>query len=159
MPGVKLQFEDAQTDIGCQLNQVQNFISSNVDAIIVNPADTASTDKITATVTAAGIPLVYVNRAPNRKELPANIAVVASNHITSGRFEMEELCKQMNGEGNLVILMAEWSARVVLTSPQYLAGFPRGCFNSDYGPSSRSTRLVLPGSLTDYRLYPNPHEY
>ena len=110
MPGVKLQFEDAQTDIGRQINQVQNFISSKVDAIIVNPADTAATDKITAMVTAAGIPLVYVNRAPNRKEVPPKVAVVASNHITSGRFEMEELCKQMHNEGNLVILMAELSA-------------------------------------------------
>ena len=110
MPGLKLQFEDAQTDIGRQINQVQNFISSRVDAIIVNPADTAATDKITAMVAAAGIPLVYVNRAPNRKDLPPKVAVVASDHITSGRFEMEELCKQMNGKGNIVILMAELSA-------------------------------------------------
>ncbi len=33
---VPIQFEDAQNDIGRQLNQIQNFIAQRVDAIIVN---------------------------------------------------------------------------------------------------------------------------
>ena len=37
---VPIQFEDAQNDIGRQLNQIQNFIAQKVDAIIVNPVDT-----------------------------------------------------------------------------------------------------------------------
>ena len=43
MPGVKIKFEDAQADIGRQINQVQNFIAEGVSAIIVNPADTSAT--------------------------------------------------------------------------------------------------------------------
>ena len=66
MPGVHVQFEDAQADIGRQINQVQNFIAQKVDAIIVNPADTAATKKITQMATEAGIPLVYVNAARTR---------------------------------------------------------------------------------------------
>ena len=69
---VQIQFEDAQADIGRQLNQVQNFIAQGVDAIIVNPADTAATKTITQAVTKAGIPLVYVNRGPDQKQLPEN---------------------------------------------------------------------------------------
>jgi inositol transport system substrate-binding protein len=38
--GVQIQFEEAQGDIGKQLNQIQNFISLGMDAIIVNPVDT-----------------------------------------------------------------------------------------------------------------------
>jgi len=38
--GVDIQFEDAQGDIGKQLNQIQNFITQKMDAIIVNPVDT-----------------------------------------------------------------------------------------------------------------------
>lgn len=108
--GLNLQFEDAQADIGRQISQVQNLVATGVDAIIVNPADTSATTKITQMVSAAGIPLVYVNRTPDQKELPPNVAVVASDHKLSGRYEMEELCKQMGGKGNIVILMAELSA-------------------------------------------------
>ena len=64
MEDVSLQFEDAQADIGRQINQVQNFIAQGVDAIVVNPADTAATQAITDMVAASGIPLVYVNRGP-----------------------------------------------------------------------------------------------
>jgi ABC-type sugar transport system substrate-binding protein len=35
---VPIQFEDAQNDIGRQLNQIQNFIAQKVDAIIVTPS-------------------------------------------------------------------------------------------------------------------------
>ncbi|MCF5121081.1 substrate-binding domain-containing protein, partial [Pseudomonas syringae] len=44
--GVQLQFEDARADVVKQLSQVENFISQKVDAIIVNPVDTASTANI-----------------------------------------------------------------------------------------------------------------
>ena len=43
MDGVNLQVEDAQNDVGKQLNQIQNFIAQGVDAIIVNPVDTDAT--------------------------------------------------------------------------------------------------------------------
>ena len=43
LDGVTLQIEDAQNDVGKQLNQIQNFVASGVDAIIVNPVDTDAT--------------------------------------------------------------------------------------------------------------------
>src|SRR5215510_16003725 len=51
---VGIQFEDAQNDIGRQLNQIQNFIAQKVDAIIVNPVDTDATPKMTRLVVRAG---------------------------------------------------------------------------------------------------------
>ena len=36
LEGVELQIEDAQNDVGKQLNQIQNFVASGVDAIVVN---------------------------------------------------------------------------------------------------------------------------
>src|SRR5438309_9747793 len=44
---VPIQFEDAQNDIGRQLNQMQNFSAQKVDAIIVNPVDTDATPTMT----------------------------------------------------------------------------------------------------------------
>src|SRR4051794_39849951 len=106
-PGVHVQFEDAQADIGRQINQVQNFIAQKVDAIIVNPADTAATKKITQMATEAGIPLVYVNRGPDQKQLPPKVSVVVSDHVVAGRMEMDELAKCMKGKGNAAVMLGE----------------------------------------------------
>lgn len=44
-PDIQLQFEDAQTDIGRQLDQVNNFVAQGLDAIIVNPVDASATSR------------------------------------------------------------------------------------------------------------------
>lgn len=107
---VSLTVEDAQDDIGKQLNQIQNFIASHVDAIIVNPVDTDATTKMTALADAAHIPLVYVNRMPvNLDKLPANEAFVGSDESKSGTLEMTQVCKLMNGKGNILVMMGELS--------------------------------------------------
>jgi ABC-type sugar transport system substrate-binding protein len=71
---VNLQVEDAQNDVSKQLSQIQNFAAQGVDAIIVNPVDTDATAAMTKIATAAGIPLVYVNRTPAEAELPEKVA-------------------------------------------------------------------------------------
>ena len=40
--GVSMQIEDSQRDVDRQLSQVNNFIASGVDAIVVTLADTAA---------------------------------------------------------------------------------------------------------------------
>ena len=105
--GVKLQFEDARADVVKQLSQVENFISQKVDAIIVNPVDTASTDRITKAAVAAGIPLIYVNRRPDNTDLPQGVATVASDDLEAGRMQMQYLAEKMGGKGNIVILLGD----------------------------------------------------
>ena len=105
--GVKLQFEDARADVVKQLSQVENFISQKVDAIIVNPVDTATTNRITNAAVAAGIPLVYVNRRPDNPDLPQGVATVASDDLEAGRMQMQYLAEKMGGKGNIVILLGD----------------------------------------------------
>jgi len=102
-----IQFEDAQSDIGRQLNQVENFIAQKVDAIIVNPVDTDATPRMTRLVTRAGIPLVYVNRMPGDKQLPAGVAFVGSDEIQSGTLQMLEVCRLLQGKGDIVVMMGD----------------------------------------------------
>ena len=64
LEGVNVQFEDAQRDVGRQLSQIDNFIASGVDAIIVTLADTTVAPAITSAAEAAGIPLVYLSLEP-----------------------------------------------------------------------------------------------
>lgn len=104
---VPIQFEDAQNDIGRQLNQIENFIAQRVDAIIINPVDTDATPRMTRLVVRAGIPLVYVNRIPADRQLPPRVAFVGSDEAQSGTLQMTEVCRLLQGKGDIVILIGE----------------------------------------------------
>lgn len=105
--GVQLQFEDARADVVKQLSQVENFISQKVDAIIVNPVDTASTRNIINAATKAGIPLVFVNRRPDQKDLPKDVVAVTSDDIEAGRLQMQYIAEKLGGKGKIVILLGD----------------------------------------------------
>src|SRR5215204_4888703 len=62
--GHTVQIEDAQNDVAKQLDQINNFIASGVDAIVVNPVDTSATQAMSDAAAAGNVPLVYVNRQP-----------------------------------------------------------------------------------------------
>jgi ABC-type sugar transport system substrate-binding protein len=97
---VEIQVEDAQDDVGRQLNQIQNFVASGVDAIIVNTVDTDATTAMSQTAEQAGIPLVYVNREPvNVDSLPDGQAFVASDERESGTLETQEICRLLKEQG------------------------------------------------------------
>jgi len=111
---VKLQIEDAQNDVGKQLNQIQNFAAAKVDAIIVNPVDTDATAAMSKAAADAGIPLVFVNRMPvNLGKLPSNQAFVGSNEAESSTLETREICRALKDKGKkearIVVMMGELS--------------------------------------------------
>jgi inositol transport system substrate-binding protein len=113
--GVGVQIEDAKNEVGTQLNQIQNFIASGVDAIIVNPVDTDATVSMSDDAAAAGIPLIYVNRQPiNIDMLPENQAFVASNEVESGTYQTQEVCRLMNGKGKVLVMMGELSNQAAI---------------------------------------------
>jgi inositol transport system substrate-binding protein len=112
--GHKVQIEDAQNDVAKQLDQINNFIASGVDAIIVNPVDTSATQAMSDAAAAAKIPLVFVNRQPvNVDALPDNQAFVASNEADSGTLETKEVCRLFTAAGkkeaNVYVIMGELS--------------------------------------------------
>lgn len=103
--GATLQVEDSASDVVRQLGHVENFIAQKVDVLIVNPADTAATRKITQRATAAGIPLVYLNSRPEVESFPAGVVFVGTDERAIGQLQMEYLAKQMGGKGHLAILL------------------------------------------------------
>ena len=106
---VRIQFEDANGDVGRQVSQVDNFISQRVSAIIVVPADTSATKRMSEAARAAGIPLIYVNRKPMEK-MGNGVVFVGSDSLVAGRLQMEELAKRMKGKGNVAIMVGELSS-------------------------------------------------
>ncbi len=100
LDGVSLQIEDATDDVAKQLDQINNFIASGVDAIIVNAVDTNATEAMSNAASAAGVPLVYVNRQPvNMATLPDGQAFVASNEIESGTLAAFRMCQDLRAQG------------------------------------------------------------
>ena len=84
---VTLQMEDAGGDISRQQSQVENFIASGVDGIIVMLVDADSGDAMSAAAAAAsaGVPLVFVNLMPPAAEnFPDKQAWVGSDEVLAG---------------------------------------------------------------------------
>ena len=103
--GVEVSTDSAQEKAEVQLSQIENMISSGVDALIVLPQDTATTAPITQRAKEAGIPLVYVNRRP--QQLPPGVPYVGADSLIAGRMEMEALAKLTDYKGNVAILQGD----------------------------------------------------
>ena len=56
--------QDGKNDMAEQTNQIQNFITQQMDLIICNPVQTSSADTLIDLAVNAGIPMVLINREP-----------------------------------------------------------------------------------------------
>ncbi len=95
-----LQIEFGDNDVNKQLSQIQNFIASKVDAIIVNVVESSASPTITKMATDAGIPLVYVNNTPSDLDnLGPKAVFIGSNESEAGMIEAKEVCRQLKDAG------------------------------------------------------------
>ena len=60
--------KDSELDQDKQNEQIQEFIDSKVDVLVINAVNTSSAATITDMAVGAGIPLVYINREPDSSE-------------------------------------------------------------------------------------------
>lgn len=106
--GVEVQMEDAQGDIARQQSQLENFIASGVDGVIMMLVDADSGRAMSRMADQAGIPLVFVNMLPAGVDtFPEKQAWVGSDEEEAGRLETTEVCRLLNGQGEAVILMGQ----------------------------------------------------
>lgn len=104
--GYKIDVQDAQEDVVKQQDQVNTMIEQGYDAIMVVPVDTSAMGPITDAVTAAGIPLIYVNRNPfGTAQPPEGVYYVGSQEIVAGKLQGEFLVEKMGTKGGVGILM------------------------------------------------------
>jgi inositol transport system substrate-binding protein len=69
---------------------------------------------MTKLVTAASIPLVYVNLRPAKDTLPKGVAYVGSDENVSGKLEGEAIAKLLNNKGNIVIMIGELATQAAV---------------------------------------------
>lgn len=102
--GIKMVFADAKGDSDAQVNQVQDFITQGVDAIIYIPAGaTAATVPVRA-AGEAGIPVVTVDRNPDGAP---GATFIASDSVGGAEALGEWVVEQTGGEGNLGIIQGQ----------------------------------------------------
>ncbi|MEU8945386.1 substrate-binding domain-containing protein [Streptomyces sp. NPDC048489] len=99
--GVSLTVTDAQNDASQQANQLQNFTSSGLGSIIVNPVDSDAAGPAVRSANKADIPVIGVDRGVNKAE---TAALVASDNIEGGKLGAKALAEKLGGKGEIVIL-------------------------------------------------------
>ncbi|MGW2556136.1 ABC transporter permease/substrate-binding protein [Streptomyces sp. NPDC001635] len=118
--GVDLTVTDAQNDASQQANQLQNFTSSGLSSIIVNPVDSDAAGPAVRGANKADIPVVGVDRAVNKAK---TAALVASDNIEGGKLAAQALAEKLGGNGRIIILQGQAGTSA---SRERGAGFAEG---------------------------------
>lgn len=93
--GVELIVTDAQNDASTQQNDIQSFVTQQVDAVLVNPVDSEAIVPAVEAANQADIPVLALDRAAEGGEVATTII---SDNIEGGQLAGEELINLV-GEG------------------------------------------------------------
>ena len=110
--------QDGKNDQAEQTNQINNFITDQVDVMILNLVQSSSAPQITDLCNDAGIPVVYINRQPDETESDRWAAegikatYVGADARQSGTFQGEEILEtanggDINGDGKVSYIMVQ----------------------------------------------------
>lgn len=103
---VSFRYADANGDPAKMLNDIENFIDSNVGALLVMPTDPKIIKAIGQKAKKANIPLIIVAVRPNEEDLKYVTSYVGSEEITGGEMQAEFIVNRLNGKpANAIILM------------------------------------------------------
>ena len=121
-----LTFADGKNDMAEQTNQIRNYITQQMDVIILNLVQTSSADAIIDEIVAADIPLVLINREPLAYDADGNtideayegilnnakVCYVGADARQSGTFQGEMVAElenhgDINGDGKISYIMIE----------------------------------------------------
>jgi ribose transport system substrate-binding protein len=97
--GVQVTAVSADYDLAKQFSQIENFIASGVDMIVVNAADPAAIEPAIRRAQEAGIVVVAVDVSAAGAD-----ATVQTDNIEAGQKACEYIAEKLNGEGNVVIM-------------------------------------------------------
>ena len=86
--GVELIVSDAQNDAATQQDDVQNFVTQQVDAILVNPVDSEAVVPAVQAANQADIPVIALDRGASGGEIAT---LIASDNVEGGGLAGEEL--------------------------------------------------------------------
>lgn len=89
---VSLKVADAQDDAARQADDIQNFISQNVDAILINPVDSKAVVSSIKAANSANIPVILIDRGSEGGDV---LTTVASDNVEAGKMAAEFVVKEL----------------------------------------------------------------
>ena len=102
---LKFKYADANGDPAKMLNDVENFIDSKVDALIIMPTDQKIVKAIGLKARKAKIPLIVVTVKPNEEDMQYVASYVGSEEIKSGEMQGEFIVNSLNGKPAKAIIL------------------------------------------------------
>ncbi len=99
--GIELLIQSAEFNLADQTAQVENFLTSGVDALIICPVDSAGIAGAVKKANEAKVPVFTADIAAQGGEV---VCHVASDNVQGGRLAGEYLAKLLNGKGKVVII-------------------------------------------------------
>lgn len=99
--GIELLIQSAEFNLADQTAQVENFLTSGVDALIICPVDSAGIAGAVKKANEAKVPVFTADIAAQGGEV---VCHVASDNVQGGRLAGEYMAKLLNGKGKIVII-------------------------------------------------------
>ena len=110
--------QDGKNDQAEQTNQINNFITSGVDVMILNLVQSSSAPQVTDMCKEANIPVVYINRQPDETESDRwtsegiSATYIGADARQSGTYQGEEIAEtenkgDINGDGTVSYIMIQ----------------------------------------------------
>jgi ribose transport system substrate-binding protein len=97
-PNVEVMTFGYDFDIGKQFTQIDNFIATGVDLILLNPADAKAVGPAIKKAQAAGIVVVAVDTFAEGAD-----AVVQTNNTQAGEIACQYIVDKLGGKGDVII--------------------------------------------------------
>jgi len=101
---VDLIVTDAQNRLDKQISDIEDLIQKKVDALLINPTDSAGISTVVKKANKAGIPVFAIDRGIDVSTGAKVVAQIASDNVFGGRLQARFLAKALGGKGNVVEL-------------------------------------------------------
>lgn len=113
-----ITIQDGKGDQAEQTNQIDNFITTGVDVLVLNLVQASSAPQVTDKCVEAGIPVIYINREPDVAEEERwaaesmNVTYIGCDARQSGTYQGEEILAtpnkgDINGDGKVSYIMIQ----------------------------------------------------
>lgn len=99
--GIQITSIDAQNDPAKQISDIEDLIQQGVNALIINPADSAAVVSGIESANKAGIPVITVDRSAEGGEVVAHIA---SDNVAGGKMAGDFILETLGKKGKIVEL-------------------------------------------------------
>lgn len=162
---------DGKNDMETQTRQLDKLIADGADVLIMNPVKPSQAGEITDKAVAAGIPLVYINRDPEKTEVQRwvdddwDVTYVGCDDGQSGIYQgemiadlgLERLDRNGNGRVDYVMVKGDAESNATYLRTQYSvqvlteAGLEVNCLAEGIGDwQQEEGRRIVAEALAQY---------